>query len=199
MRSENNDITIFSVKACPFGKTWSEWTAMWWQWILSIPKNQNPGNGHNVSLDQKDRNVFFLAGSFGGSVKRDVVVPAGKALFFPIINFTTSYAEDTHLKSEIDMIAEAKKDVDDIIEKQVTIDGMSLRDLEKYRIASQPFDINYPPDNVFQAQSGQTRGVSDGYWLFLYPLPPGKHKIHTLGACSSGRTRVDVIYNLTVK
>ena len=172
---------------------------MWWQWILSIPKDQNPGTGHNVSLNQSDENVFFLAGSFGGFIEHYVVVPSGKALLFPIINFTTSYAEDPHFKSEEDMIKVAKKDMDDITKKEVTFNDVSLGDLEQCRVFSGPFDVTYPADNVFNALPGFTRAVSDGYWLFLHPLPNGIYKIHTLGACSSGRTKVDVTYHLIVK
>ena len=55
---------------------------MWWQWILSIPKDQNPGTGHNVSLNQSDENVFFLAGSFGGFIEHYVVYHQERLYFF---------------------------------------------------------------------------------------------------------------------
>ncbi len=195
---KDDKVAVFSAKDSPYGKPWAEWTTMWWQWILSIPKDQNPGTGHNILQNQSDENVLFLAGSFGGFIEHNVTVQSGKALLFPIINFTTSYAEDPHFESDEDLIREAKKDMDDITEKEVTLNDIPQRDLELCRIFSGPFDLNYPPENVFNALPGLTRAVSDGYWLFLRPLPKGAYKIHTLGACSSGRTKVDVVYHLIV-
>ena len=125
-------------------------------------------------------------------------MPYGKALLFPIINFTTSSAENHLLRSEQDMITEARKDIDDIVHKEASIDDIALTDIERYRFASNVFDIDYPQENVFHASPGPTKGVSDGYWLFLRPPPRGLHKIHTIGACSMGSTRVEVTYHITV-
>jgi hypothetical protein len=55
-----------------------------------------------------------------------------------------------------------------------------------------------PDNNVVEATPGHTRAVSDGYWVFLQPLAPGKHKIFATGSCSSGKTKVDVIFHVTV-
>ena len=200
MEPDNDQETlVYDIREKPFGRTWAEWTASWWQWILSIPKESNPGTGHDPSTNQHDENVFFLAGSFGGFAERHIVVPAGKALLFPIINFTTSFAEDPRLKSEGDLVTEAKNDIDDIVQKEVTIEGKSIRPFQACRVSSGIFTVNYPPNNVFNARPGFTKGISDGYWLFLHPLHSGNYKVHTLGACSSGRTRVDVLYHLTVE
>ncbi len=194
-----NGIKIFARTSKPYGKSWEEWTEEWWKWILSIPRRDNPGYGIDPTSSQSNGNVFFLAGTFGGSARRIVNIPSNKALFFPIINFTTSYAEDFSLKDDEQMLAEARKDIDDIIEKKLVIDGVQHGDIEKYRIPSKPFKLHFPDDNVFGARPGPTTGVSDGYWIFLEPLPVGHHKIWTLGSCSSGRTKVDVTYDLHIK
>src|SRR4051812_33030806 len=89
---------MYPRNANPFGKTWEEWTARWWQWMLSIPKEQNPGNdktGSYFNLNQNDPDVLFLAGTHRGSdpAERTIIISTGKAILFPVINFTTSYAE----------------------------------------------------------------------------------------------------------
>src|SRR5437899_1087429 len=33
---------VFAPSSKPFGKTYGEWSAAWWQWVLSIPKRDNP-------------------------------------------------------------------------------------------------------------------------------------------------------------
>src|SRR5262245_25750030 len=34
--------TIFPRDASPYGNTYGEWSARWWQWLMAIPTPQNP-------------------------------------------------------------------------------------------------------------------------------------------------------------
>src|SRR5260370_41583438 len=74
-----------------FGKSYGEWNAGWWQWSFSVPASKNPALATNGALDcsvGQSGNVWFLAGHFltGGSFTRSCSIPAGKALFIPLIN-----------------------------------------------------------------------------------------------------------------
>jgi len=73
----------------PYGNTYGEWSARWWQWALSIPAATNPvfdATGANCAEGQIGQ-VWFLADSFfGGLFDRTCTVPPGKALFFAILN-----------------------------------------------------------------------------------------------------------------
>src|SRR5918999_126377 len=194
--------TMYSRDDKPFGRTWEEWTSKWWQWLLSIPKENNPGidtTGEKFDTNQNDSDVVFLVGTFGGSAKRNYTIPASKSILFPIINFTTSYIEEPALKTESELKSRAKRDIDDIVNKGATIDGMEVQDIEKYRVQSSIFNVTYPENNVFELSSGTSRAISDGYWVFLKPLSPGMHNIHVVGSCSSGKTQVDVTWHLNVK
>lgn len=186
----------------PFGKTWEEWTAKWWQWLLSIPKERNPGiddTGERFNANQNDPNVVFLVGTFGGFAERNYTISADKSVLFPIINFTTSYIEEPTLKTELELRSRAKQDIDDIVNKDVIIDDMGLENVEKYRVQSPVFDLTYPENNVLGLSTGSTRAISDGYWIFLKPLSPGVHDIYAAGSCSSGKTKIDCIWHLNVK
>jgi hypothetical protein len=196
---DNNEFA-YTLDEKPFGKTWNEWTADWWKWLLSIPKEFNPGydNESERCLIGSDPNVVFLVGTFGGDAVRNYTIPARKAVLFPIIAFTTSYAEDPKLKTSLDLVNRAKSDMDDIIKKEATIDGKILHNVDRYRIQSPLFDLTYPEDNVFEALAGPTCGISEGYWIFLKPLSPGKHTIVAAGSCSSGKTSIGVTWHLTV-
>lgn len=72
------------------GKTYGAWSAVWWQYVESQPVSSNPlldSTGAGCRKAQSGH-VFFLVGAnSSGSVTRDqCTVPAGKALFFPLIN-----------------------------------------------------------------------------------------------------------------
>ena len=96
-----------------------------------------------------------------------ITIPAGKAVLFPVINFTTSYSEDPSLKTEDETILHAKSNIDDIVKKEANIDGASLLISEKHRVQSPPFDFSFPANNIYGVKDGSTRGVGDGYWILF--------------------------------
>jgi hypothetical protein len=201
-----NDINripaMYGLDEQPFGKSWQDWTTQWWQWFLSIPLESSPAydeSGEKWDINQHDPNVVFLAGTTDRKVERIVAIPAGKAVLFPVINFTTSYSEDPRFKTESQMIAHAKSNIDDIVKKDVYIDGNSLLISEKHRVQSPPFDFSFPANNIYGVKDGPSRGVGDGYWIFLKPLRLGRHSIRTSSSCLSGRIQIDVNMELIVK
>jgi hypothetical protein len=72
-----------------YGRTYNRWSAAWWQYVFAQPASVNPLNdstGANCAVGQSGA-VFFLVGTLGGgSAERNCTVPAGKALFFPLVN-----------------------------------------------------------------------------------------------------------------
>ena len=201
--SRSNNIRLYNREDKPFGVTWEEWTARWWQWILSIPKDQNPGNdktGRNFR-EQNDPHVLFLAGThrLSGPAERTVTIPSNKAVLLPVVNFTISFAENPNLKTESDLISHARSNIDDIAKKEVNIDGIKIQNLDKYRVQSSIFTVTFPENNIYGVDPGPTKGISDGYWVFLKPLIPGNHNIHTFGSCLAGRVNIEVTYHLNVK
>ncbi len=145
--NDNSIPTMYSLYEKPFDKSCQEWTTRWWQWFLSIPKKNHPAyddTGERWAINQEDPNVLFLAGTIARKVERTITIPAGKAVLFPVINFTTSYSEDPSLKTEDEMILHAKSNIDDIVKKEANIDGASLLISEKHRVQSPPFDFSFP-------------------------------------------------------
>jgi hypothetical protein len=192
---------LFEPDERPFGRPLTEWTVEWWKWLLSIPKPDNPAldsKNKTVGISRYNEDVLFVAGTTGGSIERELSIPAGKAILLGVINFTTSYSEEPHLKNDLELIARAKSDIDDIVNKDALIDGEKINNLDDYRISSSPFDLVLPEKSLYGAPSGSTRGISDGYWLFLKPLTPGKHEIITAGSCSLGKTSVRCTYRFDV-
>jgi hypothetical protein len=89
----------------PYGHSYAEWNNRWWQWAFSIPAPpDNPAfnplfdeTGSNCGRDQSGP-VFYLVGVFnisGTATRNDCVVPAGKALFFPVLNVEWDTADGT--------------------------------------------------------------------------------------------------------
>jgi len=192
---------LYSPDELPFGKTWENWTTKWWQWFLSIPLDRHPAcdkTGEYADVNQNDPNVWFMAGTAGGIANRIISIPEGKAVLFPVINVTTSYLENPNLRTENDLITFVNSHMKDIAKKLAYVDGEEIMISEDNRVRSKPFDFTFPPNNIYGVGSGKTKGVGDGYWVFLKPLPSGIHTIRTSGACMSGRVQIDVNVQIIV-
>lgn len=179
-----NNQSIYPLDSKPYGLTYGDWTAKWWQWALSIPTKDNPvvdETGEKCGAGQNDTNVWFLAGTGGGKVTRSCTIPAGKAILIPIINVQCDYSTPES-KTESDLRQCAKEDQDKATNLHVAIDGVAITDLSKYRVQSPLFNVTRPPDNTSGLPAGTTQSVSDGFWILLKPLPPGKHEIRFSGS-----------------
>jgi hypothetical protein len=170
----------FAPDSRPYGKPFNDWMIDWTRWVLSTPKKNNPASdltGSNCAQNQSSE-VWFLAGTFGGSAKRKCGIPFGKAIFFPIITKECSFTEDHDLSTEADLGKRAKEFIDCVVDMQLVIDGIELIDLVDYRCRSSSFSLMFPGHNVYSVKQGRTVSVVDGYWVFLRPLPIGKHTIY---------------------
>jgi hypothetical protein len=205
-QAQSNSSLPISVGSKPNGIPYGDWTGKWWQWALSIPLKDNPQNdptGKNCGLNQTG-SVWFLVGTTGGLAERECPVPTGKSILFPIITAECSYIENPDLKTETALKSCVKSQIDQVNNLQVTVDGVILQDLKKYRIQSPIFNINFPQDNIYGVSAGPTKGVSDGYWIFLEPMSPGKHQIYFSGsavdytATGTQNFVTGAKYNLTV-
>jgi hypothetical protein len=199
--SEKGTIKLFTVNDKPFGKGLDEWSANWWRWLCSIPKDQNPAmddTGKNGGQNQNNPNVWFLAGTTGGSAERTYTIPSGKAILLPIVNYECSFAEEPG-KDEKGIANEVSTFVDNINikELQASIDGNELEDKYRLRMKSPLFNVTFPRNNIWGVQDGNTQAVSDGYWVFIEDLPVGKHKIHVRGPLE--KDIEEATFNLTVE
>jgi hypothetical protein len=203
----SHNTLVFPVDAKPYGKSYAEWSAIWWQWLLSIPKDISPAGdttGKNCGTNQQGP-IWFLAGTFGGAAECTCTIPSGKAIMFSPINSECSYAEYPDEKTESDLLECAKTFQDQTTYAQVTITGTAIENLDNFRIQSPPFNVTFPENNVFGISPGQTQSVSDGIWIILKPLPPGEHKIGFKGISVDFTTGAkntfvsDASYNVIVR
>jgi len=207
---DNPNPRVLPIHSSPFGNTYGEWSARWWQWLFSVPAATNPVNdstGAQCAQGQTGK-VWFLAGTFVGAVTRTCSVPQGKALFFPIENATFGAAVGDCEPTapgvrcvEVVLRAAAAASMDSVT-LEGSIDGVPLLDLSDYRVQSPVFSVTVPEGNLVGIPSGTyTPMVSDGYWLMLAPLSRGAHDIHfkvvVTGGVFNGSV-TEVTYHLNV-
>ena len=105
-----------------------------------------------------------------------------------MINCEVNPLEYPELKTHQDLIERVKRDEDSIIKKECSVNGKRI---PAQRVKSDPlvFELRINEDNAFNVKGGGTTyASSDGYWVFLKPLPVGKHIISFQGSCEYRKT-----------
>jgi hypothetical protein len=176
---DNVNPGVFSKDSEPFGIPYNEWLAKWLQWNIGIPEDEHPRFSYMPEKCAVDQNgpVWFLSdlGASGKEV-RSCTIPSGKAILFPILSGQCDYGLKEVNKND-DKLIECAKKGNDFSTVAASVNGNELRNLKDYRATSGFFNITIPRDNIFEADPGTFRSIVDGYFVFLEPLPPGKHEI----------------------
>jgi hypothetical protein len=180
----------------PYGKTYAEWSVLWWQWFLALTRAQVRA----CTIGQSDNNVSFL---FAGPSKCSGTITSTTSLFFPVANVECSNLEAPPFfgATLADRDGCAFNFFTQLSTGTVTLDGESLLNLlPNYPTKSPDFTfVVGNANNVFGIKcnssscTGQSTGY--GYYLMLAPLQSGTHTIH-IKASDYG---VDTIWTLTVQ
>jgi hypothetical protein len=198
-----------------YGQTDDEWGALWWQWIYQLP--ETAGNciipltdptGANCTIGQSG-DVFFLAGTTAGTVERDqCTVPSGKAIFFPILNFSADNAGVPPAMQLTDegLMGYVQTQLDGVPVSGMSaeFDGVSITNLGCFKTQVTQFMYTLPPEpNVYtcEGESGVTGVISPsyaaGFYIMLAPPALGAHVLHFAG--NSPKTSPPFMLNVTYK
>jgi hypothetical protein len=200
-------IKVYGINETVEGKTYRQWATEWWKQMNLTPQSQNilfDETGARVmnGISNANSNVLFLGGVFNEShtAVRTATIPAGKTLFFPILNaqFDTvgtpmSVAERTQLLSEA---LQTAKDL------MVTVDDSVITNIKAYRAPGELFSYTTIENNIsgYPAGIAVNDVVSDGFYLAIKPLSKGQHKLQFSGTLPGNPDfHLDITYNLTVQ
>jgi len=215
LAADDSHPAVFSPDSKPLGQSYRQWSAEWWQFVFSIPLSANPifdETGEKCMVGQYGP-VWFLAGTFGGTARRDCSIPEGKALFLPVLNNMLFNSPNVCGQGSENDSADALRALiaptsDNVTTLSVQVDDESVQGLkEDFRFKSKVFEVSLPEDNIYnplcvEAGLGKvpagiySPAVSDGFYVMLKPLPVGDHTIR-IRAESSGFS-LDVEYNITI-
>ncbi|WP_191304601.1 signal protein [Lentzea cavernae] len=155
--------------------------AKWWTWAASSPENRSPvvDDTGQWCAENQPEDVWFFAGTFGGTVDRRCKMPAGRPLAGPALNLMST-AEGC-----AQFMADAKG--------SVTLDGQLL---ELRRIAPVAVAYQAARGNVVGQREGRVTGQGCGLWAWIPPLKSGEHELLVKG--SSGTFSTTARYLFTV-
>jgi hypothetical protein len=86
------------------------------------------------------------------------------------------------------------------------VDGVSLSDVSQFRVRSPQTDFTAPAPWIQGETGGHGTVTGAGYFVFLSPLPPGKHTLHFGGQVSMTwpqdqvdmHEKIDITYQIAV-
>ena len=208
---------IAPINSLPGGQTYGRWAAEWQKWAVSMSTARNPllttmETDPKRCQEHQVGRVWFLGGAILGETTADRVceVPAGKALFFPMIN-TAYYAflNDLPPETRTEAYVRSAGNCTEAAEITISIDGVKVPRPTRFFTGpsgsqSPIFNAQLPPSNIFKLDTTAAEDLAfspsaeQGYYLFVYPLAPGSHLIRWVAhGCLSGFVQ-DITYRLTV-
>jgi hypothetical protein len=208
-----------------YGASYSGWSARFWQWIYELPYDRHPvfdTTGAEAARGQIDP-VWFLCGlltpnnvPLTGTAVRNITIPHGVALYFPIINVSWDNQECaepdtnfsvTELRNRCEDAVANVTDVFCSIDGDTIIDSPDLAGCVRFRAQSPVFSTLVPVDNIMAAICGEPNVaavydpvVADGIYVMVAPMPAGLHTIKFKGTFPMIPTnlQLDITYHITV-
>jgi hypothetical protein len=203
----------------PYGQSYAEWAAEWWQWALQLPASANPvlDQTGEVCMAGQHGKVWFLAGELTGSgvtVERTCNVPPGTALLVPLISYAYFGFLDDPPEQRTERFVRQHTRCDwERAKLRLEVDGRPVRNLRHFFEKSIIFAVELPEDNAFDAVFGIDLpamplypSADAGFYVLLEPLARGEHTIKWQAEVSNcvslggppTTLRQDVTYHLTV-
>lgn len=182
------------------GLTYGEWSARWWQYVLSVPVSENPlvgATGANCGIQQIGNVALVVADpTIGEPIACDV--PAGTMLFLDILSAECSTLEEAPFYGGNEEELRACAEDFELSNLWASIDGIAVHHLREYIHTSPLFDFTVPEDNILWVDAGSGQSVSNGAHLLLAPLMPGEHTVHLHGEYAELEFVADLVFDFTV-
>lgn len=154
------------------GTSQEEWSKRWWRWALSFEDDEGPvadPDGSQCGAGQSGP-VWFLAGTYGTArTIRSCHVPAGKTLFFPLVNVITVQPEDED-ESCASLKQRAARATQSPSALLLDINGRRFNGLAAHRqVTKRCFHVFNDDD---------TLAAANGYFVAYGPLKPGRYTLN---------------------
>jgi hypothetical protein len=210
----------------PYGYSYEEWSAKYWQWTLGQSTTHLESLGNPEICSGLASRVRFLGPSIIGGdqvqiVTNRVTVPTATPLFFSVFSLWLDNgncplsAFTTFTSAQLAAFDQQTWNL--VTETSCTIDGKAVEGMDDptnsvYNVVSTPFSYTTAQqNNVLAGELGATcvpgdftiyPAVAEGMYLMIEPLSPGKHTIHSvavLGPISAPYAVSDRTIDLTVE
>jgi hypothetical protein len=153
--------------------------ARWWTWTSFAARDPiRDATGQDCALNQPE-DVWFLAGTYGGSASRSCSIPAGRPVYFPVIN----------------SICRPRDGVEDLSDVQIRRNCSMSRRSVSAELDGRPLTITEETSGGIFTY-GFAPAAAWGEWVGPLELSTGRHVLRF--AAHSDEIDLAVTYDLTV-
>ena len=191
-----NDVEFYSKDEHPFGISYSDWVAKFWNWDFSIPidsqTNTLAGLKDNGCLIHKDNSMVMLVDTAAGGIwKQKCTISRTEGILIPIWTGECDQALKGFDSYSFKQLSECARAYDlGIVKGQVKVDDTPVATLDAIdyktnvmnnvtEVYTKQFNAIVPKEShLISERYGTFPAAAHGWFVFLKPLQPGNHVVY---------------------
>jgi hypothetical protein len=189
-------VEFYSKDEHPFGISYSDWVAKFWNWDFSIPidsqTNTLAGLKDNGCLMHKDNSMVMLVDTAAGGIwKQKCTISRTEGILIPIWTGECDQALKGFDSYSFKQLSECARAYDlGIVKGQVKVDDTPVATLDAIdyktnvmnnvtEVHTKQFNAIVPKEShLVSERYGTFPAAAHGWFVFLKPLQPGNHVVY---------------------
>jgi len=190
------NVDFYSKDESPFGISYGDWVAKYWNWDLSIPLDRKTNNllglNQNGCLVHRENSMVMLADTAAGGIwNQTCTISRNAGILIPIWTGECDQAQKGLENYSYKQLSDCARSYDlGKIKGQVKVDGIPVATLDALdyktnvmnnviEVYTKQFNATNPINTHFIVERyGTFPGAAHGWFVFLKPLQPGNHTVY---------------------
>jgi len=190
------NVDFYSKGESPFGISYGDWVAKYWNWDLSIPLDLKTNNllglNENGCLVHRENSMVMLADSAAGGIwNQKCTISHNAGILIPIWTGECDHGYKGFETASLKQLSDCARSYDlGKVKGQVKVDNIPVATLDvlDYKtnimnnvteVYTKQFNITIPINSQFTSEQYGTFPAAAHVWfVFLKPLPPGNHTVY---------------------
>jgi len=190
------NVDFYSKGESPFGISYGDWVAKYWNWDLSIPLDPKTNNllglNENGCMVHRENSMVMLADTAAGGIwNQKCTISHNAGILIPIWTGECDQGTKGFETASEKQISDCARSYDlGKVKGQVKVDGIPVATLDALdyktnimnnvtEVYTKQFNATTPINSHFIVERyGTFPGVAHGWFVFLKPLQPGNHTVY---------------------